>query len=627
MKLKRLKVEHFGCYSYKVLTFSDGWNMVVGANEAGKTTMSAAIQYALFGVQAKTAKSYISPKTVITLKLQWQDKWYHLVRQQRKLQVLDDSGSYLGGDQYWRQLFPYSWMQFQRLYVLQAKQMTPKMAMTSDEWQQLLRSYQTIGTDQLAKWQQHYQKEKQYLYQSRKKQGRLFDLMQEQQKLIQAIEAKQQAPTSHFQEKLEKLQHYQQKIMWRLEYLEEYQDFQKTAETDYSAMAQLLRDWKKWQEMTWLKQERLRLKHWLEQHEPPEIWEKRWQMVQEKRQLCFFIAIGFSFVMLCLPVPVVAKVLLSVGSFLSVWYIGWRYVQSLWQGQPPYDEEAYQKWRKDYYQINAQWQVHHIVDYQSVSSAVSTEITSAELEQLEASIQKQRQLYGLETSSYEQAMQRYQQQKQEEDRASFYYQLYENQSYTRQELEEELHRIETMKQQYIAAQQKQWQSEAQIGHQSLARLYQEKARVDSQLYDAVKTYQKLVMKLNWLKDLEEAGQNQQLPQIMHETEKWFKLLTEGRYQQVAWRAGQLMVKRQQEWQPSEELSTGTKGQLLMSLRFAFIHAQPDWKRCPVLLDDVWTFFDSRRQYALFQLLKQTDTQVISFGIQYPSIEPDVLIEL
>ena len=48
MFIKKLKLEPFGCFTSKVIDFKEGLNVIIGPNEAGKSTAFYAIQKVLF---------------------------------------------------------------------------------------------------------------------------------------------------------------------------------------------------------------------------------------------------------------------------------------------------------------------------------------------------------------------------------------------------------------------------------------------------------------------------------------------------------------------------------------------------------------------------------------------------
>ena len=54
MIIKELHLKNFGRFSGQTFSFSDGLNVIYGANEAGKTTVYHAIGALLFGLEKQT---------------------------------------------------------------------------------------------------------------------------------------------------------------------------------------------------------------------------------------------------------------------------------------------------------------------------------------------------------------------------------------------------------------------------------------------------------------------------------------------------------------------------------------------------------------------------------------------
>ena len=62
MKIKSVRMKHFGKFSDKEIEFRDGLNIIEGENEAGKSTLHVFIRGMLFGIEktrGRTGKSDI----------------------------------------------------------------------------------------------------------------------------------------------------------------------------------------------------------------------------------------------------------------------------------------------------------------------------------------------------------------------------------------------------------------------------------------------------------------------------------------------------------------------------------------------------------------------------------------
>ncbi len=93
-----------------------------------------------------------------------------------------------------------------------------------------------------------------------------------------------------------------------------------------------------------------------------------------------------------------------------------------------------------------------------------------------------------------------------------------------------------------------------------------------------------------------------------------EILTEGRYRQLSFFEGQLVLRESSTGQEATifELSTGTKDQLIMAVRFGYLQLQSSRKLSPVIIDDGWLHYDSRRKRQLAQLF-------VRFGENYQVI--------
>ena len=75
MKIKELNLKNFGKFSNQSFQFSDGINVIYGANEAGKTTLYHAIGALLFGLEKQRGRG--SKSDTYTTYQPWENKtWY-----------------------------------------------------------------------------------------------------------------------------------------------------------------------------------------------------------------------------------------------------------------------------------------------------------------------------------------------------------------------------------------------------------------------------------------------------------------------------------------------------------------------------------------------------------------------
>ena len=134
----------------------------------------------------------------------------------------------------------------------------------------------------------------------------------------------------------------------------------------------------------------------------------------------------------------------------------------------------------------------------------------------------------------------------------------------------------------------------------------------------------------FLADLATALSDQQLPQLLQQASHYFYLLTNQSYQQVKLDEGILTVVASNGTQPIYQLSTGTKDQLIMALRFAYLALQREKILSPVIIDDGWLHYDGTRKRQLARLLAEfgqdyqiiclsSDQEMVSYYQEYQQV--------
>lgn len=145
---------------------------------------------------------------------------------------------------------------------------------------------------------------------------------------------------------------------------------------------------------------------------------------------------------------------------------------------------------------------------------------------------------------------------------------------------------------------------------TLASLYQEQANQLSSIQELVAEWTENRLAEKIMQDMLQFLSEQQLPALLATATAYFKLLTGGAYQKCFLQKDQLYVAHRngQLFLPSE-LSTGTRDQLYLGLRLAFIQLHSQECSAPVIIDDGWLHFDQERKQALFRLVSQFSQQV------------------
>lgn len=139
---------------------------------------------------------------------------------------------------------------------------------------------------------------------------------------------------------------------------------------------------------------------------------------------------------------------------------------------------------------------------------------------------------------------------------------------------------------------------------SLDMLYQEKENRLSKIKELSDQWMIYKLAEELTQDVFQYLSDQQLPALLATVTSYFKILTEENYIKVLVKEGQLVVldQKHQSW-PIIQLSTGTKDQLYMAFRLGFVHLHHEDYNAPVIIDDGWLHFDTKRKLVLFRLLK------------------------
>ncbi|MCO8291691.1 ATP-binding protein [Tetragenococcus halophilus] len=139
---------------------------------------------------------------------------------------------------------------------------------------------------------------------------------------------------------------------------------------------------------------------------------------------------------------------------------------------------------------------------------------------------------------------------------------------------------------------------------TLDMLYQEESRMLSEIQETALRWSTNRLLVAFLSDLATELSEQQLPQLLKQASYYFSLLTNGNYKKVTLIEGTINAVSNEETFAIYELSTGTKDQLIMSIRFAYLFMQKERGISPVIIDDGWLHYDSIRKENLAKLLSE-----------------------
>lgn len=185
-------------------------------------------------------------------------------------------------------------------------------------------------------------------------------------------------------------------------------------------------------------------------------------------------------------------------------------------------------------------------------------------------------------------------------------------------------KIENKKTEY-----REWmtQKEEQTSGKEMKLWYQEKSQKEAELYQELKSYQMLSLKLNWVRDMKEELEGNQLQLLLQKASYYLSKLI-GKNIQVQFKDQKLVWKEKNQIYQLGQLSLGTKSQVITALRFAFILSQKEIE-FPIFLDEAWAFYDEKRKERYFLLLQKISEtrQIFTFAHEPLEMENIKMIQL
>ncbi|MBO0421297.1 ATP-binding protein [Enterococcus plantarum] len=188
---------------------------------------------------------------------------------------------------------------------------------------------------------------------------------------------------------------------------------------------------------------------------------------------------------------------------------------------------------------------------------------------------------------------------------------------SQRELAQSLDEIEACIQQLQEKEQKiLYQRQQMLSDGTLDELYQEQTELKTEIEELALDWSAYQLSGQLLMDLLNELSEKQLPNLLKKATDYFKLLTRNAYRGIQLHEEQLIVIREDQQRfMLHELSTGTRDQVIMAVRFAFLSLQEQRNLCPIIIDDGWLHYDSQRKEQLAQLFAvfSEHQQVICFS--------------
>lgn len=164
--------------------------------------------------------------------------------------------------------------------------------------------------------------------------------------------------------------------------------------------------------------------------------------------------------------------------------------------------------------------------------------------------------------------------------------------------------IQMGEQQLHQSQEQEQRSRLQIQQMqadgTLDNLYQQVSQQRALVEKLTSDYAVAKLENQLLQDIATELSEQQLPELLKQATSYFQELTNNAHSRLDFSEGLLTVDQLSLY----NLSTGTKDQVMMAFRFAYLALQQKHPLCPVIIDDGWLHYDHQRKYQFAKLLQQ-----------------------
>ena len=146
---------------------------------------------------------------------------------------------------------------------------------------------------------------------------------------------------------------------------------------------------------------------------------------------------------------------------------------------------------------------------------------------------------------------------------------------------------------------------------------QELANLETKFENASKEYLANLLASKWINRALDIASNERFPKMLAAAKEYFKLLTGGRYTDLALDKKITVIRADGKKRDVKYLSRGTAEQLYFALKLAFVEQIKDKINLPILIDDSFVNFDDQRVEYIEELLKKIseNNQVLIFTAQ------------
>ncbi|WP_353989132.1 AAA family ATPase [Pediococcus argentinicus] len=163
----------------------------------------------------------------------------------------------------------------------------------------------------------------------------------------------------------------------------------------------------------------------------------------------------------------------------------------------------------------------------------------------------------------------------------------------------------------------------QISSGDVEQTEQDLIDLQQEITDDTEAWLTQKLSVQWIEKTLELATQGRLPKVVELAQKYFKQLTESRYESFTLEKKRIETKRVDGVKfDLNELSRGTAEQLYVSLRLAFTEVVSDIVKLPIIIDDGFVSFDDQRLKIVFEILSQisVNNQIIYFTAK-TEVEP------
>ena len=580
MRIKRLSITGFGKFTDKVINFSDTCQMFYGENETGKTTIYQYIQYILFGFPRNNSnrrdfRPMNSSAFGGSMTIEINDELYRIERYKDKdkgqAMLHLPNGQVKGDKELAKLLYPLNLETFQQVFSIDQVMLLDLSKVTEDNFNQQLFSLGLSGTNQLLETQKEALIQAEAIYKPRGNKPPLNQLFAQYNKLKKKIEGRKSEQVE-YSRVLDNLAAVEAEIVQKeieVSAMDEKYVSMNRQNAAYEA-TQSMRE--QTEQRASQRRKELMTRQDDIQHELYDLEEAHPSLLGPARKqdkepsklgLIFFVAClvlaSVTITMVHRPVNfILALIILLIG-------VGVAYIVGV-NNRQNFPSQARKRWDDLCLELE---------DIEEELATIADLIGEPTIDEVES-------LTEADVKGFDKKIQ--------EGRA-----LLQDLYYEKQEILYNKHRLE------------------QDG--TLDELYQEQENLAGDIRQMLLNYATKKTKAKFIDQLLTNLSQNELPDLLEKAGQLLDILTNYEYGRIlVSEQGFLVENKLGQKYSVVSLSTATKDQLILAIRFAFLMIG-EKRMSPVIIDDGWLHYDTKRKRQLMRLFREfgENNQIIVFS--------------